>query len=82
MIRTENMTNFDVVKKLIGDINPKGDSSRDGVILDNIKAMCELHREIQESLREMIEYHIDDHQHSIKQCVNYILEHLNNINNE
>jgi len=40
------MTNYDVVKKLIGDIRPVGDASIDPQRLENLKAMCELMTEI------------------------------------
>lgn len=36
------MTNTDIVKKLIGNINATGDSSRDGERLENLKMMCNL----------------------------------------
>lgn len=36
------MTHTEIVKKLIGNINATGDSSRDGERLDNLKAICEL----------------------------------------
>jgi len=32
----------EIVMKLIGDINPKGDASRDDQIFENLKSLCEL----------------------------------------
>lgn len=36
------MTHTEIVKKLIGNIHPAGDASRDGERFENLKAMCEL----------------------------------------
>lgn len=36
------MTNYDVVKKLIGEINPVGETNRDNHRFDNLKAMTQL----------------------------------------
>lgn len=36
------MTNYDVVKKLVGEINPIGESNTDRQRLENLKAMTEL----------------------------------------
>ena len=36
------MTNTDVVKKLIGKINPIGETNTDNERFENLKAMCEL----------------------------------------
>ena len=36
------MTNTDVVKKLIGNINPIGETNTDNERFENLKAMCEL----------------------------------------
>jgi len=40
------MTTTEIVKKLIGNINPAGDSSRDPERLENLKAMCTLISEL------------------------------------
>ena len=46
------MTTHDVVKKLIGNISPVGESNEDAKRLENLKEMC--------SLVEAILYDIDD----------------------
>jgi len=36
------MNNTEIIKKLIGSINPAGDASRDGERFENLKEMCTL----------------------------------------
>lgn len=40
------MTNTDVVKKLIGEIRPVGDTNEDNKRFENLKSMCELVKEL------------------------------------
>ena len=40
------MTNFEIIKKLIGPIDPVGVSETDAERLENMKAMCELAEQI------------------------------------
>ncbi len=65
------MENYDVVKKLIGDIRPKGDASRDYEILENLKAMCKLHEEIHIAIDAVAYDFKDDKQGSVKICRDY-----------
>ena len=60
------MTNYEVVKKLIGDIRPKGDPSKDYGILENMKAMCELHAEIHKAIDDVAYDFKNDKQTSVK----------------
>ena len=62
------MTNYDVVKKLIGDVRPKGDASRDYQILENLKALIELHSEIHKAIDDVAYDFKDDKQASVKMC--------------
>jgi len=62
------MTNYDVVKKLIGDVRPKGDASRDYQILENLKALIELHAEIHKAIDDVAYDFKDDKQSSVKMC--------------
>lgn len=48
----KEFTTKDVVLKLIGNINPAGDASRDGERFENLKEMCDLAN----SLIKEIEY--------------------------
>ena len=65
------MTNYDVVKKLIGDIRPLGDASRDVKILENLKAMCELMDEIHTAIDSVAYDFKDDKQSSVVACCEY-----------
>ena len=47
------MTNYDVIKKLIGDIVPVADAAIDRERLENMKAMCELLRQIFEDVDDI-----------------------------
>lgn len=40
------MTHFEIVTKLIGKINPVGESNADNERFENLKALCELANEI------------------------------------
>ncbi len=62
------MTNYDVVKKLIGDIRPIGDASRDPHRLENLKAMCELMNEIHSAIDAVAYDFKDDWQGTVKLC--------------
>lgn len=73
------MTNYEVVKKLIGDIRPKGDSSRDTKIFDNLKMMCELHAEIHKAIDEVSYDFKDDKQASVKTCCDYASNYIQSL---
>ena len=62
------MTNYDIVKKLIGDVRPKGDASRDYQILENLKELIKLHAEIHKAIDDVAYDFRDDKQASIKMC--------------
>lgn len=62
------MTNYEIVKKLIGDIIPKGDASIDEKILENLKAMIELHAEIHFAIDAVANDFRNDKQSSVVKC--------------
>lgn len=62
------MTNYDVVKKLIGDVRPKGDASIDRQILENLKALIRLHAEIHKAIDDVAYDFRNDRQSSIVKC--------------
>ena len=62
------MTNYDVVKKLIGNVRPEGDSSTDYEILENLKALCELHAEIHKEIDDIAYSFGCDKRGSVKMC--------------
>lgn len=70
------MTNYDVVKKLIGNIRPVGDASIDPQRLENLKAMCELMDEIHTAIDAVAYDFKDDKQASVKRCCDYANQFL------
>lgn len=73
------MTNYDVVKKLIGDVRPKGDASRDYQILENLKALCELHAEIHKAIDDVAYDFRDDKQGTVKAVCDYATKYIDSI---
>lgn len=73
------MTNYDVVKKLVGDIRPKGNASVDYKILENLKALCELHNEIHKAIDDVAYEFKDDKQGSIKMVCDYANKYLDSL---
>ena len=59
------MTNFDIVKKLIGDIHPVGETYTDEERFENIRAMALLAEEIIAELEKEIK-NDDRYEYSIK----------------
>jgi len=74
------MTNYDIVKKIIGEIRPVGKSEVDSERLENLKAMCELSAEILEAIKDVACDFESDKQGSVKSCCDYAKKYL--IDNE
>ena len=73
------MTNYDVVKKLIGDIRPKGDASRDYKILENLKALIELHSEINKAIDDVSYEFRDSNEGTVKMCQQLASSYLDSL---
>jgi len=73
------MTNYDVVKKIIGPVRPLGDASKDYEILDNLKKLCELHQEIHLAIEAVVYDFKDNQQGSIKACCEYASKYLDSL---
>lgn len=65
------MTHYEIVKKLIGDIQPAGDSSIDPQRLQNLKDMCQLVNELVSDINDVAYRNKNAYQHSIKEMGNY-----------
>lgn len=63
------MTYTDVVKKLIGEITPVGDTEIDSERLKNLKAMCNLTHDLIDEILGFIETHKSDKRASVKEAV-------------
>jgi hypothetical protein len=70
------MTNTDVVKKLIGNINPVGESNTDNERFDNLKEMCELVNNLIIDINDMAYRNKDAYQHSMKNASDYAIKFL------
>ena len=73
------MTNYDVVKKLIGPIRPVGESNEDTKRLENLKAMCQLMEEIHTAIDAVAYDFRDDKQGSVKACQDYASKFLDKL---
>jgi hypothetical protein len=73
------MTNYEVVKKLIGDVRPKGDASRDYKILENLKALIQLHSEIHKAIDDVAYDYKDSKEGTIKMCQQEASKYLDSL---
>ena len=73
------MTNYEIVKRLIGNVRPLGDASRDSEILDNLKELCKLHAEIHKAIDDIAYDFKDDKQGSVKACCDYANNYLDSL---
>jgi predicted translin family RNA/ssDNA-binding protein len=62
------MTNYDVVKKLIGEIEPIGETNIDNERLKNLEAMCELMNEIHTAIEDISYKYRNSQEFSIKRA--------------
>lgn len=79
------MTHTEIVKKLIGNIQPAGDASVDDERYENLKSMCELVNNLVSEIDRVQYENRYAHQGSIKRSVEYAGDFLTNklgINNE
>lgn len=72
------MTNTDVIKKLIGDIQPAGSTEVDDVRFENLKAMCKLVNELVYEIDSVAYANKDKHQHSMREMGEYAYNFLSN----
>lgn len=70
------MTNYDVVKKLIGNINPTGETNEDNKRFENLKVMCELLNEIHTAIDNVVYEYKDCKEFSIKRACDYAKNQL------
>jgi hypothetical protein len=65
------MTHTDVVKKLIGNINPIGQSSVDEERFNNLKDMCDLVNNLVGLIDDVAWLNRDSHEHSVMKARDY-----------
>lgn len=62
---------YKVVKALIGDISPKGDSARDEKIYENMKMLCGLVESLITDIDDVSYFNRNSHEHSVKEIADY-----------
>jgi len=65
------MTNYDVVKKLIGEITPVGETNEDNKRFENLQAMCRLMDEIDTTIQDLVCTYRNHNEYSIKKSVDF-----------
>jgi len=69
-------TNADVVRKLIGSIQPAGDTNIDDERLENLKAMCELVDNLIAEINDVAFRNKNRSEYSVKKMADYASEFL------
>jgi len=72
-------TNFQIVKKLIGPINPVGETHTDGDRLENLRQMCDLCEKMIVAINEVAYKNSDRVEHSMKEAGKHAQFFLNEI---
>lgn len=62
------MTYTDIIRKLIGPINPIGETNQDTERLDNLKVLIELTENLLSDIRYVAEYYDERTEYSIKKA--------------
>lgn len=65
------MTNTDVVKKLVGNIQPEGATHIDTQRFENLKSMCELVNDLVTEIDKVAHDNKDRHEYSMKKAGDY-----------
>lgn len=73
------MTNHDVVKKLIGKINPVAESNEDAKRFENLKEMCHLVEMLLMDIDDVRVRNINDKQASVKKIADYATDFMRNM---
>ncbi|MBL0317488.1 MAG: hypothetical protein IPP69_17655 [Flavobacteriales bacterium] len=74
----KTMTNTDVVKKLIGNVQPYGASHIDEQRFENLKAMCELVGDLIEEIKDAAKSK-ERHEYSMKEMGLYAYKFLSQL---
>ena len=72
------MTNTEVVKKLVGNVQPYGATHIDDERFENLKAMCELVNDLVTEIDRVAYENKDRHEYSMKQMADYASNFLSN----
>jgi len=72
------MTHIEIVKKLIGEIRPVGDSCIDETRLKNLEQMCSLVGSLIYEIHS-VSLNADSHEHSVSECGLYAKRFINKL---
>jgi hypothetical protein len=75
------MTHTEIVKKLIGNINPQGCSTRDEESFQNLKLMCELAQNLLIEIDNVYYKNRHSQEFSVKRASDYAGEFLEGVKN-
>lgn len=73
------MTNYDVVKKLIGNVTPIGDANIDNERFENLKSMCELIERLRDEIKATAYGCKDSREFSVKRAGEYADTFINDL---
>jgi len=77
----ENTNIYGIVNKVVGNINPAGDASKDYIRFSNLVDMCELVEMLITDIRE-VSKNKDRYEYSMKKAGKYADDFLKQLDNE
>lgn len=72
------MTHFEIVKKLVGEVKPAGETSKDEKRFENLQAMCELTAHLISEIQSVARDNKHSHEYSVKRSADYAERFLSN----
>lgn len=72
------MTHLEIIEKLIGKINPIGETNEDDKRFDNLIVMCDLVEELLIQVERVLTINEDAHEFSKKRAAQYVKKFLTN----
>lgn len=70
---------YEVVKKLIGNINPAGDASMDDERFENLKLVCSLVDKLLSNIDDVAYKNKDSYEFSVKRAAEYASDFYNKL---
>jgi len=70
---------YEVVKKLVGEIDPIGETNEDDRRFENLKEMTELVDKLLSDIDDVGMLNKDSHEHSVKRASNFAIKFFNKI---
>lgn len=78
LVKQTNMTHHDIVKKLIGRINPVGETNTDNERFENLQAMTDLVESLLLDIHAVAVNNIGSHEFSVKRAADFAQKFLAN----